>query len=191
MEDPRPVSVWCSCGAGRDGLSQLFLSLCSSTVSPACLPSTFQTACVQCVGSRSSWTSVRRASLRTRTGSPATMCILPAAHRPGLSLTFLSWSVGRGGHDPGPVVQALESSRSQERAEAMAPSPGPDGWSCLCMSSGSRLTRSEWSRKLQSLPPKWGHHRGSCQFRGKSSRCQEHLEDAECADAAPSIYLCW
>ncbi|EDM18228.1 ring finger protein 121 (predicted), isoform CRA_f [Rattus norvegicus] len=57
----------------------------SSTVSRACLPSTSQTACALCVGSRSLWMLMKRASSRTRTGFPAIMYSMNSASEAGAS----------------------------------------------------------------------------------------------------------
>ncbi|XP_035298222.1 RING finger protein 121 isoform X5 [Cricetulus griseus] len=75
---------------GADRFSQLFwpsllLSSSSSTVSRACLPSTFQIACVLCVGSRSLWMSTKRASSRTHTGFPAITYSMSSVSEAGAS----------------------------------------------------------------------------------------------------------
>ncbi|XP_070281633.1 E3 ubiquitin ligase RNF121 isoform X5 [Myotis yumanensis] len=61
------------------GLNLLF----NSTASQACLPNTSRTACVPCVGSRSLWMSVKRASSRTRTGCLAIMFSTSSAFAAG------------------------------------------------------------------------------------------------------------
>ena len=143
-------------------LSCLFLLLFSpsSTASRACPPNTSRTVCAQCVGSRSLWMSVKKASLRTRIGCLAITCILPGA--PGLPLSPRAHSSqgGRGPSWPWACHPDLWEEESQEAHIWVMSSDreaNPREWkrlpplvflidgSHLCVSSVYSLARSEGS----------------------------------------------